>query len=162
MTGPILFTPVQPGPGLISTMRKPEGGGVLPAAMTALAGAGVAVLVSALEPQEEIDLDLVGEADAAVAAGLTFLRAPIPDWGVPQTDLRPLLDDMRGHMLSGDHVVVHCWGGIGRSSMLAGAVLARSGIPVATIWATLSAARGRSVPETDSQRAWVIAQLRGN
>lgn len=155
-----LYTPVQPGPGLISTMARPPGGDDLAGAMVALVAAGVRVLVSALEPHEEVELDLTGEQHAATAAGLVFLRAPVPDRGVPTTDLRPLLDDLRTRMQAGDHVVVHCWGGIGRSSMLAGAVLALTGVPPATVWATLSAARGRSVPETGAQQAWVAAQLR--
>jgi protein-tyrosine phosphatase len=54
-------------------------------------------------------------------------------------------------------VAVHCWGGVGRSSLIAAAVLVGRGTDAEQAWARIAEARGVPVPETDEQRAWVTA-----
>ena len=50
---------------------------------------------------------------------------------------------------------MHCWGGVGRSSLFAAALLVARGTDADTALARIAAARGVPVPETDEQRAWV-------
>ena len=52
-------------------------------------------------------------------------------------------------------MLIHCRQGIGRSSLLAAAVLEASSLDEA--WRRIAEARGRSVPDTPEQRAWLQA-----
>ncbi|WP_367133866.1 methyltransferase domain-containing protein [Saccharothrix sp. HUAS TT1] len=139
-------------PGALSTMGHPHG----LAHIDRLAAAGVDVIVCALTEAELAELDLADEAEAARNAGIAFHWLPIPDFGVPPThtpDLTPALADLR----AGRHVLVHCWAGIGRSSLIAGALLVLDGASPEAAWQAIAAARGRDVPETAEQRAWLTA-----
>lgn len=137
-------------PGALSTMGHPYS----LAHLRHLADRGVDVIVCALTETELAELDLSGEAEAARDAGLRFHWLPIPDFGVPGTlDLTPVLDDLR----AARHVLVHCWAGIGRSSLIAGALLVLDGASPEAAWQAIAEARGRDVPETDEQRAWLTA-----
>jgi protein-tyrosine phosphatase len=159
MTMPPLHIIGWPGPGALATMRHPPGGARLPEAMAALARAGARVLVSALCDHEVGRLELTGQPAAAAAAGLALVRFPIPDRGVPEPDAWPavdrLVDRLAGELRRDRFVVTHCWAGIGRSSLLAGATLVRLGVPPARAWELIRAARGRPVPDNPDQQAWL-------
>ncbi|MGW4110693.1 methyltransferase domain-containing protein [Actinosynnema sp. NPDC004786] len=135
-------------PGALSTMGHPHSLEHL----RHLADRGVDVIVCALTETELAELDLSDEAEAAWDAGMAFHWLPIPDFGVPDApDLAPVLEDLR----AGRHVLVHCWAGIGRSSLIAGALLVLDGASPEAAWQAIAEARGRDVPETDEQRAWL-------
>lgn len=138
-------------------MAHPRGGGWLADDMLAMAGVGVAVLVSALTDEEYDRLALAGVAEAARAAGLEYVQFPIADRGVPYpaADAHRLADRLAGDLLAGRWVVIHCWAAIGRSSLLAAATLVRLGLPAAEAWRRISAARGLAVPDTAAQHAWL-------
>lgn len=137
-------------------MPRPRGGDWLGDEMTALRTAGVDVLVCLLTEAELRELDLSGEATAAARVGLRFLHLPIVDLGVPDRDrVDPLVDDLTDRLRNGEHVVVHCRAGIGRSSLVAAALLVRLGVSPATAWKAIATARGVPVPETDEQRRWI-------
>lgn len=136
-------------PGVLSTMGHPHDLGHL----RRLAAAGVEVIVCALTPDELADLDLVDAEEEARDAGMAFHRVPIPDFGVPEAE--PELDEVLAAMRAGRHVLVHCRGGVGRSSLLAGALLVLDGASPEAAWQAIARARGRDVPETDEQRAWL-------
>lgn len=156
MTLELYAIPV-PGPGRLSTMPRPDGGDRLTAEMVALRAAGVDVLVSLQTDQERREIGLVDEAVAAAGAGLRFHGFPIADFGVPvRAEIDPLLDALLADIRAGRHVAVHCWAGIGRSSLVAAALLVRLGTPADDAWSIISAARGHQVPETDSQRTWLV------
>ena len=153
---PNLFRIPAPVPGVLSTMPRPRGGDWLDDELAALRGVDVRVLVSLLTTNEMRELELSGEANAAFRAGLRFYHHPIVDLGVPErAPVLALVDQLVLRLKAGDHVVVHCRAGIGRSSLIAGAVLVKLGITPDTAWTTISAARGVEVPETDEQRAWL-------
>ncbi|WP_179118504.1 methyltransferase domain-containing protein [Saccharothrix sp. ALI-22-I] len=143
-------------PGVLSTMGHPHD----LQHVTDLAAAGVDVIVCALTETELAELELEGEGQAARDAGMPFHWVPIPDFGVPAAALE--LDAVVEEMRAGRHVLVHCWGGIGRSSLVAGALLVMDGASPEAAWQAIGAARGRDVPETDEQRAWLttFAQAR--
>ena len=143
-------------PGVLSTMGHPYS----LEHIARLADAGVDVIVCALTETELAELDLTDEPQEARDAGIAFHWLPIPDFGIPDTP--PRLDDVLADMRAGRHVLVHCWGGIGRSSLLAGALLVLDGASPEAAWQAIAEARGREVPETHEQRAWLttFAQAR--
>lgn len=146
-----------PGPGRLATMRHPPGGPELPAAMARLAEAGVQLLVSALDGDEIKELGLARQPGAAAAAGLELVRFPIADRGVPGAGVGRLADRLAAEVRADRFVVTHCWAGIGRSSLLAGATLVRLGVPAAEAWQLIRTARGLPVPDSRDQEAWLYA-----
>jgi protein-tyrosine phosphatase len=148
-----------PAPGRLATMAHPPGGRRLPGAMAALAAAGAQLLVSALCDDEVTELELAGAPAAAAAAGLELVRFPIVDRGVPgpgtERAVDRLIDRLAGELRQDRFVVTHCWAGIGRSSLLAGATLVRLGASPAQAWELVRAARGLPVPDNPDQEAWL-------
>jgi protein-tyrosine phosphatase len=155
----VLFLIDTPGTGRLATMAHPRGGSWLVDEMAALREAGVDVLVSALCDDEYTRLELASEADAARAAGLQFVSFPIVDNGVPPAErtcaVGALADMLCDVVRAGRFVVTHCWAGIGRSSILAGAVLIRLGLTPEEAWRRIRAARGLAVPDNAVQEAWL-------
>ncbi|HEV2639054.1 MAG TPA: hypothetical protein VGX23_28175 [Actinocrinis sp.] len=88
-----------------------------------------------------------------------FHALPLTDLAVPGDTreflaaLGPLADRVR----AGAHVAVHCRASIGRSGIIAVLLLALNGWEPEAAITHLSALRGRAIPETDEQRAWVRA-----
>lgn len=157
----VIFTVRTEGPGALSTMARPRGGDWLADEMLALRDAGVDVLVSMLSHQELDELGLAEEASAAGTVGIRFLSLPTPDRGLPETRaFRALVDDLVAAMDTGNHVVVHCRMGIGRSSIVAAAVLMARGSGAREAWSAISSARGLEVPDTEQQRQWVELTMR--
>jgi len=150
-----------PAPGRLATMARPRGGERLAADMAALREAGVDVLVSALCPDEREVLDLLGDAASARAAGLEFVSFPIVDRDVPSVaeaaGVARLADRLTDAVRLGRFVVTHCWAGIGRSSILAGTVLVRLGLPADEAWQRIRVARGQPVPDNPVQERWLHA-----
>jgi protein-tyrosine phosphatase len=145
-----------PVPGRLATMAHPAGGDRLDDEMATLRTAGVDVLVSLQTATEQAEIGLTGEAAAAARAGIEFRQLPILDMGVPDVaTIEPAISALAEDLVSGRHVVIHCWAGIGRSSTIAAAVLIQLGATAAEACATISAARGMPVPETRAQREWL-------
>jgi protein-tyrosine phosphatase len=150
---PELFTIRRAGPGVLSTMGRPHGGEWLADEMNGLAAAGVTVIVSLLTDAEMAELELTGEAEAAQASGLAFYRLPTEDHHAPDLDAgRALAGALQRLLADGAGVAIHCQYGIGRSSTLAAMVLVLEGTPPEQAWKVISAARGRTVPDSPAQR----------
>ncbi|MGD0220914.1 MAG: hypothetical protein ABSF71_01145 [Terriglobia bacterium] len=64
-----------------------------------------------------------------------------------------------GHLASairaGRHVAVHCRQSVGRSGLVAAAVMVALGSPLDAALHDISIARGVTVPETQEQRDWL-------
>lgn len=148
-----------PGPwrGRLGIGPRPRGGEWLSDETRAWREAGIDVVVSLLEPGEEVDLDLTGEAAASAAMGLAFRAFPIPDRGVPRSceAVAELAARLVEALHSGQAVVVHCRQGVGRSAMVAAAALIAGGLDAQTTVDRIRVARGLDVPETPSQRQWI-------
>ena len=70
--------------------------------------------------------------------------------------LRPLHPEKLDEMLrQGRNVAIHCRQGIGRSGMIAAALLVKKGTAVDSALKLISQIRGLPVPETPEQRDWV-------
>ncbi len=110
-----------------------------------------------LLPEEIRELLLAREPDVCRELGLGFFHDPVPDHGAPAA-LEPtagLACRLAGEVRRGTGVAIHCRAGVGRSSLVAAAVLLLSGVPLPDAWARLRAARGWPLPGTRRQGAWV-------
>ncbi len=155
---PTLYEIPTATPGRLVTMPRPRGGDWLDDEMASLRAAGIDMLVSLQTRTEQEELDLLQEPAAAARAGLDYRAAPIPDLGVPTgSDVIPLVVTIVAALRAGRAVAVHCRAGIGRSSLIAGAVLVAMGASPREAWAVIGVARGMRVPETPGQGAWLDA-----
>lgn len=142
--------------GRFATSPAPSGS-ALSAEVQRFVAAGVEVVASCLELPEAAAIGLAGEGAALKSADIGFVHHPIPDFGTPvdapSTDaiVSKLADLLRAERT----VAVHCRGGIGRASTLAGCVLVNLGVGAEEAMDRISAARGLRVPETQGQRLWV-------
>jgi len=145
------------GSACLSIVRRPRGGDWLDDDIRDIKTAGALILVSMLTPDEQSDLQLAAEAECCRAAGIEYLSVPIPDFGVP-TDSLPFEKAVArvARALSEDRsVAVHCRQSIGRSGLMACAVLMAMGMPLEKAVTTVSTARGVPVPESPEQRRWL-------
>lgn len=126
---------------------------------------GVDMLVSLLEPDEVLALGLAGEEDGCRLLGMEYRSLPITDFGTPALDSSTLafIDELAGYLKHGGNLLIHCHGGIGRSSLVAAAVMIRNGIIAGNALRAIGDARGTHVPETEAQRAWLdrFSELHG-
>jgi protein-tyrosine phosphatase len=154
---PELYWIPGPWPGRLAIANRPRGGDWLVDETRGLSNVGVNVLVSLLEPEEEQDLELQHESNAAKTAGLDFVSYPIPDRGVPASvhEATGILGELSLALDHGKTVAVHCRQGIGRSAVIAASLLVAAGHDPQRALEVVSAARGIRVPETREQQYWV-------
>jgi protein-tyrosine phosphatase len=146
-----------PWPGKLGILPRPRGGDWLEDETKAWHQAGIDVVVSLLEPEEEAQLLLEGEAAAAAAGELKFEAFPIPDRGVPASreSVAELANGIVQALEKGKNVAVHCRQGIGRSALIVAAVMVAAGNEPETALKIIKSSRGLEVPETDEQRQWL-------
>jgi protein-tyrosine phosphatase len=150
----MIYTVARELPGTLSTMAAPQGD--LDVVLPTLRAYGVDTLVSLLPPEQVSMLFLTDEPNAAYRAGLAFRSLPVPDFGVPDyAEFAQPLRELSDELTAGRHVAVHCWGGVGRSSLVAAALLVLRGSTAEAAWHRVAYARGVPVPETDEQRDWI-------
>jgi len=144
--------------GRLAMMARPEGGDALAPSVDGLATGGVTSLVSLLSSEEVEALQLTQEAARCADQGLAFHRLPIGDFGVPSDEdsFWTLAETLSTDLRAGATVVIHCRAGIGRSSLLAAAVLIAGGRAAAEVFPAIAEARGVRVPETEAQRDWLL------
>ena len=145
-----------PGPGELSVWSRPDASS-LTRAVRRLRRQGVTTVVSTLTSAEIERYDLDGEAATCREAGIDFFWWPIVEFGVP--DDEAVADDvvarLHDRLTAGEHVAVHCRLALGRSPMVASALLVESGVSATdAVWA-VSHARGRPVPTHALQRGWL-------
>jgi protein-tyrosine phosphatase len=149
---PRLYWIDAPFAGRLAVMPYPRIAG-----FEALRAAGVHTVVSLLEPVEAQSVGLDDESEQCRIAGMTFLSLPIVDHGIPHdTDaVMAVSVDIAKRLKLGEGVAIHCYAGLGRSPLLAAAVLIDSGFSVSKACAAISHARGTQIPETAIQRRWL-------
>ena len=118
---------------------------------------GVQTIVSLLEPNETTELGLKGEESFCRKYNINFINYPVPDRGLPKDQLtvNRFIDGLKGKIDKGQRMVIHCRMGIGRSSMIAAAVLLKNGMKADKIFNQISHIRGLKVPDTDDQIDWL-------
>ena len=146
--------------GSLFVMPKPgKSGQPVAADLEAVAARGVDVVVSLLQPEEQVREALEDEEGLCEALGMTYLNFPIEDHSVPE-DLdatRTFIAALDDLLKDGHRVAIHCKGGVGRTGSIAGALMIACGYEPDAAFETLAAARGKPMPGTAEQRAWVAA-----
>jgi predicted protein tyrosine phosphatase len=147
-----------PWKGRLSIVPRPRGAEWLDDETRAWREAGIDIVVSLLEPDEEAELALAGESASAAAGGVEFRSLPIPDRGVPSSreTVAQLVDQIIDALREGKSVALHCRQGIGRSAIVAAAALISGGKDAETAINTIRQSRGLEVPETREQRQWIL------
>jgi hypothetical protein len=117
---------------------------------------GARVLVSLLRPTEYALLGIEDLADRAAAHQLDFHAFPITDAGVPSSvaSTATLVQMLVARVRSGDTVVVHCRGGLGRAGLMAACCLTAVGYDAERAIATVRRAR-KSTIETPGQERFI-------
>src|SRR5207253_9425685 len=127
---PQLYCVPTTGEGSLSILSRPAGGDALAEDIRDLADRRVTMVVSALTRVEEDEFDLTMEREEALRAGLQFVRVAIPDRGIPgPNSIDTATRTIGAELEHGGHVAVHCRAGIGRSCLIAAAVLVTGDIP---------------------------------
>ncbi len=112
-------------------------------------------LVLTMTTQAELDRKGAGTLGADLAnEGVAWLHLPVADFGVPRDLDWPVVRDQVLGTLRGDgRVLVHCFGGCGRSGMMVLRLMIAAGEDADTALARLRAVRPCAV-ETDPQLHW--------
>jgi protein-tyrosine phosphatase len=141
----------------LGIIPRPRGQDWLTDDVRALRRFGGDVVVSALTLAETEEWGLRGESRCCEDNGLKFLSFPIEDRSLPTSlsEFDGLIDSVTDYLREGKAVVVHCWGGVGRSSLIAACALLRNGLSADSAFRVIEEARGRQVPDTAEQRQWV-------
>jgi len=142
------------GPRL-AIMARPRAGDWLEDEVDYWQRSGIETVVSLLEQDEVRDLQLEDERELCVQNGIAFFSFPIRDRGLPE-DRAAALRFARELAGSDKPIAIHCRAGIGRSSLMAAAILIETGIPAETALRAIATARGLQVPDTDAQRDWIL------
>ena len=156
---PQVFRVADIGRGYLAMMPHPASLGDPAAAFTALAARGVRQVVSLLRDDESERLGLGDEAGLAQASGIAFSRFPVTDMGAPRSvgGFAQLAGRLYRDVDAGRSTVIHCRAGVGRSGLLAAAVLMQDGRDARTAFAQVARRRGMPVPETSGQGEWLEA-----
>lgn len=114
-------------------------------------------LVCLLDEREIRMTGLEDEQKLCEAEGIAFWHFPIPDTQSPknQVDTHFFILDLLKHYKEKKGLVLHCYGGIGRSGTIALAVLMHLGYDLNEMMRKASVIRGIDVPQTHSQENWL-------
>lgn len=112
-------------------------------------------LVLTMTTRAELDRKGAGTLGADLAnAGIGWLHLPVADFGVPRDlDWPVVRDQVLGTLRGGGRVLVHCFGGCGRSGMMVLRLMIAAGEDAERALARLRAVRPCAV-ETDPQLDW--------
>ena len=144
------------GAGQLSVMAKPVSGDWIEDEFAGLRQLGIDHVVSLLEESEQYEVGLVTEPTLCAQHCMRYTSFPIVDRDVPEsTSAQRLVRLLHGSIYEGEHVVIHCRAGIGRTGMIASAILIEDGYSAEEAIHIVSFARGVLVPDTDEQDQWV-------
>ncbi len=146
-----------PWSGRLAIVPRPRGGDWLDDEVSGWRESGIDVVVSFLTPAEEAEFAVENEGEVSEAHGIRFVSFPIPDQEVPVSKQAAsvLLHDLAQALVEGKTVAVHCRQSVGRSAMIAAALLVAAGEEPRVAFEKIGKARGCKVPETAEQERWV-------
>lgn len=144
----------------IGIMPRPRGNEWLEDEIVSFQKQKVDILISLLEREEVTELGLGQEETLCNKHGIKFRSFPIKDRSLPDsnTKVENFIQSVFSEIMTGLNVVIHCRMGIGRSSIIAGAVILRDGSTTDTIIPGITKTRGIKVPDTDEQLKWLKQQ----
>jgi protein-tyrosine phosphatase len=142
---------------LMGIMPRPRGGDWLEDEISHLKKCKVDVLISLLEKTEVQEPGLQNEDLVCQENRVKFKSFPIPDRGIPSSsaDVDRLILELKRQIDQGNSIVIHCRMGIGRSSIIAGALMLTFDRNVDHILQTISKARQLQIPDTMEQVDWL-------
>ena len=145
------------GKGYLAVTAQPAQNGDAEMSIRDMAMQDIHQVVSLLDTVESRALGLEHEAELVSGQSMHFVSYPIPDMGLPVSvgDFARLSLTLFQQIESGVNTLIHCRGGIGRSGLLAAAVLLHGGRNVQQAFAQVSLVRGEAVPETEQQGDWL-------
>ena len=140
----------------LGIMPRPRGGDWLDNEIANLEKHDVGVLVSLLQQDEIDELGLTAEQSLCLEHQIEYIHFPITDRDIPSSKHKTaeLVNRLRKLLANGTSVVIHCRMGIGRSSIIAGAVLLNVGLTNDEIITEIEKSRGVKVPDTEEQLQW--------
>lgn len=147
--------------GNLYVMPKPgKGDGTVADDIAALKAEGIHTVVSLLQPDELIVQGLEHEAELCQQSGLEYLNFPIEDHQVPddREAAMAFIHSLKDELSEGKNIAIHCRGGVGRTGTLAAALMLACDLKPEELFETLHKARGKPMPATDAQRAWVLGK----
>jgi protein-tyrosine phosphatase len=141
----------------LGIMPRPRGDDWLEEEIIKFKKQNIGVWVSLLEPHETNELGLRKQSSLCSKHELRFINFPIVDRGVPEkgSKVDQLINQLTLKIQDGETVVIHCRMGIGRSSIIAGAILLQYGFKTERILQKITTARGLKVPDTEQQVQWL-------
>jgi protein-tyrosine phosphatase len=144
--------------GRLAIMPRPRGGDWLRGEIASLRTSDVTDVVSMLTPEEEVELGLQSEPKFCRETGLHFHRHPVVDRGIPvQPGFDAFIDMLMPVLAQPGFIAIHCRAGIGRSTVVAAALLRRLGLSAQDAITLISNARGFDVPDTDEQLDFIYS-----
>ena len=121
---------------------------------------GAVTLVTLMEAHELESLAVNDLGEAARAAGLDWIHLPIRDVSIPDHRFEqhwPAISRRLAVRLeSGESLVIHCRGGLGRTGLVAGLLLVQAGLMPEQALDAVRAARPRAV-ETREQENYLLS-----
>lgn len=143
--------------GRLAIMARPRAGDWLRDEISDWATENIDVVVSLLEPEEVLELELDTEGELCRERGIEFVSYPMLDRGVPPSipKTAELARRLATRIGEGQSVAIHCRAGIGRSALIAACVLVCAGIEAGKTFELIAAARRLKVPDTDDQIGWL-------
>ena len=153
----------QIGEGWLAISPQPAAEGDPRTRVEQIAAAGFHQVVSLLETAEADALGLGHEMELVESMKMAFVSFPIADFSEPGSvsEFAGLSQRLFCYLQAGRSTLVHCRGGIGRSGLLAVAVLLQGGMNVHEAIARVTERRGSASPETTAQRQWLADNAAG-
>jgi ADP-ribosyl-[dinitrogen reductase] hydrolase len=122
---------------------------------------GAAAVVSLIEEHEFRELQIEGLGEEVRRRHMEWHHLPILDVSVPdasfESDWRENSARLRGLLLRGNRLLIHCRGGIGRAGMISARLLVELGTDPQDALAIVRRARHPRAAETREQEKWVAA-----
>ena len=126
--------------------------------LDAIAAWNVRAVVTLVEPHEFELLGIPALGQEVRRRGMGWLHLPIRDVSVPESRFEETWPthsaSLRERLRSGDTILVHCRGGLGRAGMIAARLLVEEGMGPDAAIAAVRAARPGAI-ETVAQENWV-------
>ena len=154
-----IYEVIEIGTGKLSVMAMPASSGQF----AELRRQGVDHVVSLLDVDEQVEVGLADEKLLCIKNGMRFTSFPIIDRDVPhKADALALAATLYRDVSKGEHVVIHCRAGVGRTGIIASAVLIHAGYSSGEAIHMVSWARGVLIPDTAEQNMWVESLQRSD
>lgn len=143
--------------GAIGIMPRPRGNNWFADEVSRLKELGVKTVISLLEKDEIQELGLRDEEKLCRQQQIEFINFPIKDRAIPKEHVVVVkfINLLNDRIKASQKVVIHCRMGIGRASLIAGAVLITRGLQTDRVIDKITKARELKVPDTEEQVLWL-------